>query len=205
MGYLTPHTAYISNPGDVIFIDEIEALKAQVEVLKEKGVNIIIAIGHSGYARDMEIAKAVPDIDVIVGAHSHSFLFSPTSDATNPSTNTIEGPYPSLVEHAGTTPTLVLQAYVFTKYLGHVKLQFEEAGGLANWTGAPIILDSRYEKDPEVEAALDPWRVRLKNISEQVIFSPGSWLLYLTLFLVLLLLLLLLLFTVLLLILLMLL
>ena len=77
-------------------MDEIESLQKEVAELKAKvsisltsppnihykfdhqGVKTIIAIGHSGYSRDIEIAKAVPDLDVVVGAHSHSFLYSPT-------------------------------------------------------------------------------------------------------------------------------
>ena len=40
------------------------------------GVNILIAVGHSGYDADQRIAQDCPDIDVVVGGHSHSFLFS---------------------------------------------------------------------------------------------------------------------------------
>lgn len=61
--------------GKAVFEDEIVALKREVEVLKEKGVNIIIALGHSGVDRDQEIAKAIPDLDVVVGGHSHTLLY----------------------------------------------------------------------------------------------------------------------------------
>lgn len=46
-----------------------EALK-----LKNKGVNIIIALGHSGIEKDKEIAAQCSDVDVVVGGHckSHS-------------------------------------------------------------------------------------------------------------------------------------
>jgi 5'-nucleotidase len=177
VGYLTPHTKIISNSGDVIFTDEVEALRAEVAALQSQGVNIIIAIGHSGYERDLEVARAVPGIDVIVGGHSHFFLYSPTDSAPNPSTNTIRGPYPTLVEHPDTTPTLVLQAYAFTKYLGHVKLQFNDNGGLETWSGAPILLDSSFEKDAGVEAALEPWRLQLVNFTERVVGSAAETLL----------------------------
>ena len=40
------------------------------------GVDILIAVGHSGYDSDKKIAAGVADIDVVVGGHSHSFLFS---------------------------------------------------------------------------------------------------------------------------------
>jgi len=92
VGYITPHTKFISNSGKVIFMDEIESLQREVTKLKAKGVKTIVAIGHSGYSRDLEIAKSVPDLDVVVGGHSHSFLYSPTESAPNPSTNTVRGP-----------------------------------------------------------------------------------------------------------------
>ena len=123
VGYLTPETKHISNPGEkIVFSDEVEALKTEVAKLKDAGVNIIIAIGHSGYYRDLEVVKAVSDIDVIVGGHTHSFLYTETDSKPNPSSNTIIGSYPTLVQHSdvGHT-TLVLQAYAFTKYLGHMR------------------------------------------------------------------------------------
>ena len=37
-------------------------------------VELIIALGYSGYEKDKEIAKEVPGIDVVVGARSKTFL-----------------------------------------------------------------------------------------------------------------------------------
>lgn len=47
------------------------------------GVDIIIALGHSGYEMDLKIAKEVEDIDVVVGGHSHSFLFTGKSTVSS--------------------------------------------------------------------------------------------------------------------------
>ena len=89
VGYLTPNTKYKSHPEEVIFTDEISALQTEVKKLHDEGTDIILAIGHSGYAKDKEVAASVPHLDVIVGAHSHSFLFS----SENPSVEKVEGPY----------------------------------------------------------------------------------------------------------------
>ena len=92
VGYLTPETIWTSNvPAELVLEDEIEALTREVGKLKEQGVNIIVAIGHSGYLTDQKVAAEVPDIDIIVGAHSHSFLFTENSTSPNPSNNKIEG------------------------------------------------------------------------------------------------------------------
>lgn len=58
------------------FFDEIESLKTETKKLRESGVNIIIGLGHSGIEIDKIIAEEVEDIDVIVGGHSHTFLYS---------------------------------------------------------------------------------------------------------------------------------
>ena len=59
-GYVTPQKKNISNfDAGLIFLDEITSLQDQVDKLKLMGIDIIIAIGHSGYERDMEIARKV--------------------------------------------------------------------------------------------------------------------------------------------------
>ena len=42
--------------------------------VKEQGIDILIGLGHSGYHKDQQIAKEVPHLDLVVGAHSHTFL-----------------------------------------------------------------------------------------------------------------------------------
>ena len=51
-------------------------MRTEVEKLKSDGVNIIIGLSHSGYAKDKIVAAEVADIDIIVGGHSHTFLYS---------------------------------------------------------------------------------------------------------------------------------
>lgn len=62
LGYVTPDTKELSNTGNIIFQDEIQSLQRTVAQVQRKGVNIIIAVGHSGYERDLEIAKEVTKI-----------------------------------------------------------------------------------------------------------------------------------------------
>lgn len=60
MGYVTPETKELSSTGSVVFLDEVESLKREAKKLKqERGVEILIAVGHSGYEKDMEIARKV--------------------------------------------------------------------------------------------------------------------------------------------------
>lgn len=59
--------------------DEIPYIRSEAERLKRTGVKIVIALGHSGFIRDVEIAAQIPDISLVVGGHSHSLLYTPKS------------------------------------------------------------------------------------------------------------------------------
>ena len=65
----------ISDYGTVL-TDEIECIRAEAEKLHSQGVKIIIAMGHSGYIKDQEIASKVPLVRMVVGGHSHTYLSS---------------------------------------------------------------------------------------------------------------------------------
>lgn len=67
---------YISSAGRVNIFDEVQGVRDEAERLKKSGVNILIAVGHAGYLKDMEIAAKVPDIDVVVGGHTNTFLWN---------------------------------------------------------------------------------------------------------------------------------
>lgn len=96
----TPETA---SPGpNVIFQDDIESLKADVQELTDQGVNKIIALTHVGYLRDQDFAREVPGLDAIIGGHSHTLL-GDMEDA--------EGPYPTMIAGPDGTEVPVATAY----------------------------------------------------------------------------------------------
>ena len=72
----TRQLQYISSPDGIRIFDEIQGIREEAERLKKEGVNILIAVGHAGYLKDMEIAEQVPDIDVVVGGHTNTFLWN---------------------------------------------------------------------------------------------------------------------------------
>lgn len=137
IGYLTPETAFLASPDNVIFQDEVEALNKEAAELKKQGVEIIIGLGHSGYQRDQEIAKQVADIDLVVGGHSHSFLY----DGKQPDSDVPVGMYPTWITQASGKKVPVVQAYAFTKYMGKLKIKFSADGHLETLTGGPILLN----------------------------------------------------------------
>ena len=65
---------------DIIFNDEVESVKTEARRLTSQGVKIIIALGHSGFEKDQEIARQVPEVDVVVGGHTNTFLYTGQSN-----------------------------------------------------------------------------------------------------------------------------
>lgn len=68
----------LASVGKVKFIDEITAIREEAIRLKRDGIKIIIALGHSGFEMDQMIAQNVEEVDVVVGGHTHTFLYSGT-------------------------------------------------------------------------------------------------------------------------------
>jgi 5'-nucleotidase len=66
----------MSSTDGVRIFDEVEGVRQEAERLKKEGVNILIAVGHAGYHKDMQIAEQVPDIDLVVGGHTNTFLWN---------------------------------------------------------------------------------------------------------------------------------
>ena len=67
----------------VSFTDIIEAAKVQVQALKAEGAELIVCLSHSGVWEESEksedelLAKAVPEIDLIISGHTHTTLAKP--------------------------------------------------------------------------------------------------------------------------------
>lgn len=73
------HCFRISGP-HLKFNEEVEALQVQVDKLETLGYNKIIALGHSGFDVDKKIAKRVRGVDVVIGGHTNTFLYTGNSD-----------------------------------------------------------------------------------------------------------------------------
>ena len=58
------------------FLDEVESVQAEVNVLLDQGVNKIIALGHSGMVVGEQIAAQVRGVDVVICGHHFLFLYT---------------------------------------------------------------------------------------------------------------------------------
>nr|XP_020475124.1 5'-nucleotidase [Monopterus albus] len=166
VGYTSQETSALSKPGPHLrFEDEVTAMQPHVDKLQKLGVNKIIALGHSGFTMDQEVARKVRGVDVVIGGHSNTFLYT----GAPPSTEVPAGPYPFIVKSDDGRQVPVVQAYAFGKYLGYLKVTFDEAGNVVKSTGNPILLDSSIPQDPDVLADVEKWKKNLANYSAQVV------------------------------------
>jgi len=147
VGAVTNDTPEIAAPGPNIAIeDDIKTITAEVEKLKQEGVDKIIALTHVGYPRDKELIAKIPGVDVVVGGHSHSLL-SNTDDKA-------EGPYPTMVDNPDGYKVPVTQAASYSKYLGEFTVTFDDNGVVKEAKGDPLLLDKSIEPDAAVLARI---------------------------------------------------
>ncbi|MEC9466518.1 MAG: bifunctional UDP-sugar hydrolase/5'-nucleotidase, partial [Myxococcota bacterium] len=109
-----------STLGPITFDDPVASARAAVMALKaEHNPDVIIALSHSGIVKqpdgswtgeDIDITNGTPDIDVLVGGHSHTPIFQPILASTG---------------------SPVLQAGSECRYLGELKMKRDKDGGWA--------------------------------------------------------------------------
>lgn len=165
IGYLTPDTKVLAIRNNVDYIEETEAIKAEAAKLKNQGINILIALGHSGFTKDLEIAERVKDIDLVIGGHTNTFLWNGTS----PDVEKPEGPYPTLVKQKSGRLVPAVQAYAYTKYLGKLHLIFDVNGELVSVDGNPVLLDNTVPQDPDLLSIVNLYKGEVMKISETVV------------------------------------
>ncbi|CAK6956906.1 snake venom 5'-nucleotidase-like [Scomber scombrus] len=173
VGYTTAETPFLSLPGQHLkFEDEVKALQFQVDKLETLGYNKIIALGHSGFDVDQDIAKRVRGVDVVIGGHTNTFLYT----GNPPSTEVPAGPYPFMLKSNDGRNVPVVQAFAFGKYLGYLKVTFDKAGNVVKADGNHILMDSSIPQDPDILADIEEWKKALAQYSSQYV---GQTLVYL--------------------------
>ncbi|EDO42016.1 predicted protein [Nematostella vectensis] len=166
-GYVTHDTPRISSPGPgqlVKFAPEVAAVQSAVDDLKRQGVNKIIVLGHAEMEVDKAVARMVDGVDLLVGGHTHTFLYSGDKP---PAQDVPEGPYPLVVTSEATPGKKVpiVHAYKFGKYLGRLDVEFDDKGDLTSWTGNPVLLDRSVAKDSALEQQVQRMKGRVDKLA----------------------------------------
>jgi 2',3'-cyclic-nucleotide 2'-phosphodiesterase (5'-nucleotidase family)/subtilisin family serine protease len=177
IGLITPDTDNISSPGpNVTFTDPLTSLQATADELMALGVDKIIALTHLGYDYDLELAESVSGVDIIIGGHSHSFTYTPTDPIKFGPPEFPQfaplapvGEYPTVVQSPADEPVLVVTAYQWGTFLGNLQVTFDHQGLVVTYGGNPIFLGADVEKDPVLDAMLDPYREAVQDLIQEVV------------------------------------
>ncbi len=100
-----------------VFDDPVSAAQAQIELLRPQ-VDILIALTHIGLREDERLAASCPELDLIVGGHSHNVL---------PELKIVNG-------------VPIAQAGWFGHWLGRVTLDWDKPGAKPRVTGCLLSL-----------------------------------------------------------------
>jgi 2',3'-cyclic-nucleotide 2'-phosphodiesterase (5'-nucleotidase family) len=146
--------------------DEIETARRMVQELHSKA-DIIVAISHSGDDVDAKIAKAVPEIDVIVGGHSHSRI--------------AHGEFvwrSGELKNGDENSTVVVQAHQWGGELGRLDLLFsQDRSGIwrvERQRAELLAITPEIPEDPEVAAVVDKYWKPIAAKYGEVIGQAGA-------------------------------
>jgi 5'-nucleotidase/UDP-sugar diphosphatase len=110
--------------------------------LKQQGCDVVICVSHLGTALDVMALSQVPYIDVIIGGHSHDAYDKPkVVDRIN--------------EDNSVTKVIIVQAGQFGWYLGELKLNIADGGGVTLDSWVLHRVDGRIKEDPQVRGIVN--------------------------------------------------
>ncbi len=125
----TPVTTLPDNVRGLVFHDPI---KTACELLKDFNLeDFIVAVTHIGIYEDRKLAAACPKIDVIIGGHSHTKIFTP--------------------EKVG--DTLICQAGAYAEFLGKLDVDVTN-GKVLTHAGHLILLGPEVEEDAQIVSVI---------------------------------------------------
>ncbi len=129
------NSSIVSDPGPTIaFSNYIKSANRYIDILKKEGIDKIIFLTHIGYNKDMILAQQAPEIDVIVGGHSHTLL-GDFSDLGI----TSYGDYPTIEEH-NNSKTLIVSAWKWGEIVGDISVVFDDKGVVKYYNANPVML-----------------------------------------------------------------
>ncbi|MBW7888847.1 MAG: bifunctional metallophosphatase/5'-nucleotidase [Bacteroidetes bacterium] len=80
IGLTTPDLSTLTlteNLSGLTVVSSDSVVNALIPEIKKQGANLIIVLSHMGVTEDSILASRCPDVDIIIGGHSHIPLFTP--------------------------------------------------------------------------------------------------------------------------------
>ena len=148
------------------FLGEKETAQRYINELKSKGINHIVLLSHFQYKNDLNLAKELSGVDIIVGGDSHSLL----GDFSEVGLNS-QGSYPTIVKNNDGNTVCVVQAWQYSQVVGELNVEFDEMGNVKSCEGTPhlMLADSFKRKNADgkrVEIQGEARTVALNAIKE---------------------------------------
>ena len=176
-------TMYASRPDPgTILSNELVNLRELVQKLKQQGITRIILLSHMGYDEDKRMAQALPEVDVIVGGHSHSLL---GPELLKDYGLTPQGEYPTRISNLDGDLVCIVQAWQYSAALGELDLIFNPTGQLLSCEGQAHLLigDEFHIKGVKLtalqkQAVLQDlarstaWRITAKSAAAENLLQP---------------------------------
>lgn len=191
LGIVTEDVPRASSPGpNLRFFDYIASVQAEVDRLTAQGINKIILLSHYGYQVDLEKAPQLSGVDLIISGHDHALLGDPAAiEAVAPGQGAqVKGPYPTVVTAKDGNPVLVVSAYEWGRWLGQIKISFDERGIAQSWQSQPIFVrgcefangavDCRQQAAPEdltVKAQVAAYREPVNSFAGVIVGQAGMF------------------------------
>lgn len=156
IGLLGREAYSVASFAEPVTVDDQHAAAArQVQILRDAGADIVLALTHSGIDEDWELAAAVDGIDIILGGHDHYTTTEPER----------------------VNNTIILHTGYYLNYLGKIEFEWNSETGelktINDITGSPylIALDSSIDEDPDILAMTDFY---LEKLNEFVTGHTGG-------------------------------
>ena len=156
-------TVMSSSPDEsTIFLDEAETAQKMVDELKQSGIKHIIILAHYGYNNELELAKKIDGVDLIIGGDSHTLLGDFDDLGLNAS-----GPYPTIVKGVDGASVCVATAWQYSQIVGELSISFNEAGEVESCKGIPHVMlaDSFKRKNSDGD------RVEIEGVERDAVYS----------------------------------
>lgn len=139
------------------YADPVQTATALLPEVRRQA-DVVVAITHIGLDKDMKLAAAAPDLDIIIGGHTHLTL-----------------PQGFRSPAANGRSVLICQAGAFLNYLGRVDLNLKQVNGKWTIAGASeklIPLDQDIKQDPAIKALIARLHAATETAAPQPVENP---------------------------------
>lgn len=127
----TPIGTHPANVEGLSFLPADSVIAALIDSLGYGERDFVIALTHRGWTADSVMAERVPEIDLIVGGHSHTIIEEPRKIKNS----------------------LIVQAGARTVYLGKLEAELKK-GSLRGCSYELILLSGKIAEDPDMAARI---------------------------------------------------